>query len=162
MKFYEQMYVGFKRSRYMNSEEPRVLGFAVPANNKKRRETVDGWSDKDVAPRTIDNVPTRGFKLVDVVSRYSTSNKFFRVLDPRGFELEIPTDNLLDLCLNSTIVNGEFIDEYVWATDTKNYLIPASDPQYILWKSTVGKPATKVESGEYYVSPKNLSSVFRL
>ena len=38
----------------------------------------------DWQPQIWDNVPTLGFKIVDTVSRYSTSNKFWLVLDPRG------------------------------------------------------------------------------
>jgi hypothetical protein len=49
------------------------------------------------------------------VSRYSTSNKFFRVEDPRGFELEIDVNNLLDLIEHHTIVQGTIMEPLVWA-----------------------------------------------
>ena len=165
MKFFEKMYVGFQRSRYRNDETPRLLGFAVPYGTtkaeKNRMATVDRWSGKDEPSRTLDNKPTRGFKLLEVVSRYSTNNKLFRVLDPRGFELEISSDNLLELAMNSTIVKGEIVEECVWVQHNGVYLMPTSDERYQFWVKGLNKPKTKIEAGKYYVNVGNLLSVFR-
>ena len=165
MKFFEKMYVGFQRARYHNSETPRLLGFAVPQGTtkaeKNRMSTVDRWSGKEEPSRVIDNKPSRGFKLLEVVSRYSTSNKLFRVLDPRGFELEISSDNLLELAMNSTIVKGEIVEECVWAQHNGVYLMPTSDERYKFWVKGLNKPKSKIEAGKYYVNVGNLLSVFR-
>ena len=67
-------------------------------------------------PRIIDNVPMRGFQIQKSVSRCSTSNKLWRILDPRGFELEITTGTMEDLILGGIITNGLIVDECVWAT----------------------------------------------
>lgn len=139
LKFSDKLYVGFQTDRYKNAESPRTLGFAVPYDDTKasqsRQETVDRWAGKDHTPRILDNVPLSGFKIVDTVARYSTSNKLFRVEDPRGFELEIPVDNLLHLIENSTIVNGLVVGEYVWAQRNGVYLISANSPEYKLYKN---------------------------
>ncbi len=165
MKFCDKLYVGFQRERYNQDDNPRVLGFAVPYGTtkaeQKRMETVDGWANNKKDSRVIENKPTRGFKLLEVVSRYSTSNKLFRVLDPRGFELEISADNLLDLAMASTIVRGEIIEECVWAQHGSVYLIPTSSELYQFWSKGKGKPNTKIEAGNYYVNVGNLLSVFR-
>ena len=165
MKFCDKLYVGFQRERYNQDDTPRVLGFAVPYGTtkaeQKRMETVDGWSNKKEDSRVIDNKPTRGFKLLEVVSRYSTSNKLFRVLDPRGFELEISSDNLLELAMVSTIVKGEIVEECVWAQHNGVYLMPTSSEQYKFWANGKGKPNNKIEAGKYYVNVGNLLSVFR-
>lgn len=165
MNFFDKMYVGLSRNRYSRSDDPRVLGFAVPYGTtkaeKKRMETVDRWKDSETEARTLDNTPIRGFKLVDVVSRYSTSNKLFRIQDPRGFELEIPADNLLDIAMNSTIVNGEIIEECVWATSGKLYLIPSSSCEYKRHIASKTLEPTQLKIGEYYVSSKNITSIFR-
>jgi len=42
----------------------------------------------------LENLPLEGYRLQHMVGRYSTDNKVWRVLDPRGFELEIMTENL--------------------------------------------------------------------
>jgi hypothetical protein len=165
MKFCDKLYVAIHHERYSSADNPRVLGFAVPYGTtkaeKKRIDTVNGWANKKEDSRIIENKPTRGFKLLEVVSRYSTSNKLFRVLDPRGFELEISSDNLLDLALASTIVKGEIIEECVWAQHGGVYLIPTSSEQYKFWANGKGKPNTKIETGKYYASVGNLLSVFR-
>lgn len=165
MKFCDKLYVGFQRERYVTADTPRVLGFAVPYGitkaEKKRIETVDRWANKKEDCRVIENKPTRGFKLLELVSRYSTSNKLFRVLDPRGFELEISAGNLLYLAMASTIVRGEIIEECVWAQDNGVYLVPTSSEQYQFWSKGKDKPNTKIEAGKYYVNVGNLLSVFR-
>lgn len=85
IKFHDKYYVGFQKNRYSRDETFRMLGFATPNTGdyafKKRKATVDGWAEKDLASMDLDNKPTHGFKIVDTVSRYSTSNKFFRVED---------------------------------------------------------------------------------
>ena len=165
MKFCDKLYVGFQRERYMSEDTPRVLGFAVPYGatkaEQKRIDTVNRWSRKEEDSRVIDNRPTRGFKLLEVVSRYSTSNKLFRVLDPRGFELEISADNLLDLAMASTIVKGEIVEECVWAQHNGVYLMPTSSDQYKFWANGKNKPKNKIEAGKYHVNVGNLLSVFR-
>lgn len=165
MNFFDKMYVGFQRERYNQDDTARILGFAVPYEqtkaSEKRRATVDGWRQKDIEPRILDNTPQRGFKLMQVVSRYSTSNKLFRVLDPRGFELEISADNLLDIATVSTIVKGEIIEECVWATSNGNYLEPVSSERYKLYKSQKKDGPVKISPGSYYVPVGNMVSVFR-
>ena len=149
MKFCDKLYVGFQRERYQSSDTPRVLGFAVPYGEtkaeKKRMDTVDRWANKKEDNRIIENTPTRGFKLLEVVSRYRTSNKLFRVLDPRGFELEISSDNLLDITIASTIVRGEIIEECVWAQHNGAYLMPTSSDRYQFWARFSHRP----HSSEY-------------
>lgn len=166
MNFCEKLYVGFQRDRYTASDDPRVLGFAVPYDNtkasKKRQETVNYWANNKEECRIIDNTPTRGFKLLEVATRYRTNNKLFRVQDPRGFELEISADCLLELAQNSTIVKGEIIEECVWAQHNGVWLMPTSSEEYKLWtKQAVKGEKTKIEAGNYYVNVGNMLSIFR-
>lgn len=67
-------------------------------------------------PIIIDNVPVSGFKIVTSVSRMSTSNKLWRILDPRGFVLEISCDNLEEIISTGAIENGEIIGNCQWRT----------------------------------------------
>lgn len=162
MKYDPKLYVGFQRSRYSNSENPRILGFAVPYNDtkssKKRQKTVDRWREKDIEPKIIDNVPIRGFKFLEVVGRYSTSNKLFRLQDPRGFELEISSDNALNIALNTTIVKGEIVDECVWMGKS---LMLASSKEYQIATGKIGTKAVNIEVGKLYQNPDNSLSVFQ-
>lgn len=72
--------------------------------------------DHHLQPIIIDNVPTEGFRIQHSVSRYSTSNKVWRILDPRGFELEITTDTLEDIIHGGDIRKGLIIGKCIWRT----------------------------------------------
>lgn len=63
----------------------------------------------------LKNLPQSGFTFEKSVSRWSTSNKWFTINDPRGFQLQIAADNLGDILINAGVLNGELQGEYVWA-----------------------------------------------
>lgn len=67
-------------------------------------------------PQIIENVPMEGFRIQKSVSRYSTSNKLWRVLDPRGFELEIATGCFEDLVMDCVIDHGVIMAPCIWHT----------------------------------------------
>ena len=76
----------------------------------------------DCQPQIWDNTPMSGFTITKSVSRYSTSNKLWRILDPRNIEFEITTACLEDIILKSTIKNGVIQDPCVWVT-SKNLIV---------------------------------------
>lgn len=81
----------------------------------------------------VDNKPTTGFYVGSSVSRWSTSNKLFRVKDPRGFTVEIPTDNLATLLHHTTVVKGVVQEECVWGREGNNHiLLPVNSEPYLL------------------------------
>jgi hypothetical protein len=168
MKISDKLYIGFQRSRYEEDENPRILGFAVPyeetKSSEKRRNTVDGWRQDDIDPRTIENKPQKFLRIVDSVVRSTTSNKLFRVLDPKGFELEISAENLLRVIEECTISNGTILEECVWTHDRtgKIYLLPTSTQEYKLHIDGAKKgEKMKQEAGGLYLSFSNGLSVFR-
>lgn len=80
-----------------------------------------------------DNTPTTGFYVGSSVSRWSTSNKLFRVKDPRGFTVEIPTDNLVTLLHHTTVVKGVVREECVWGREGNNHiLLPVNSEPYLI------------------------------
>jgi hypothetical protein len=168
MKISDKLYVGFERDRYAKDEDPRILGFAVPyddtKSSKNRQRTVDGWRQKDIDARTIENKPRKFFKIVDSVVRNTTSNKLFRVLDPNGFELEISAENLLRVIEDCTIANGTILDECIWThvSGGRIYLLPTSAQEYKLHiDSSKRDGKMKQEAGGLYISDSNGLSVFR-
>lgn len=70
----------------------------------------------ELQPIIIDNVPLEGFRIQHSVSRYGTSNKLWRVLDPRGFELEITTGTMEDLVMGGVIDKGLIVGPCIWRT----------------------------------------------
>lgn len=108
----------------------------VAANVKKMQATGRGWirgENKDKSGTVIDNIPTKNIYVGCSVSRWSTSNKLFRVTDPRGFTIEIPTDNLATLLHHTTVVKGVVQEECVWGKDGNNHiLLPINSEPYRL------------------------------
>lgn len=80
-----------------------------------------------------DNTPTTGFYVGSSVSRWSTSNKLFRVKDPRGFTVEVPTDNLATLLHHTTVVKGVVQEQCVWGREGNNHiLLPVNSEPYLI------------------------------
>ena len=73
-------------------------------------------------PRILSNEPLTGFEIFEVATRYSTSNKVFKVKDPRGFVTEITAKSLLGILLDGTIKNGVIQDACVWQAN-KNLVV---------------------------------------
>lgn len=134
IKIFPEMYCGRKA--------PDDLGFIVPGGDnaaaKRRKETVDCWTRaycKDTSnPEhyfTFPNTPTSGFEIRKVISPYRTSNKLFRVWDPRGFIVEISAQNLCELCLEGGVQYGVFTGSYVWGREGRdNVLLATGSPRF--------------------------------
>lgn len=79
-----------------------------------------------------DNSPIEGVYVGSSVSRWSTSNKLFRVKDPRGFTVEIPTDNLATLLHHTTVVKGVVQESCVWGREGNSHiLLPINSEPYL-------------------------------
>lgn len=141
-----QHYIGLKAERETESSLP--LAFATPfgtdAAYEKRKSTVDNWcrgyghyvGGKYVYPEfesdVHDNVLMEGFRIAESVRRigWNGGNVVWRVVDPRGFELEISSANFARIIDCTTIINGEIKGKCIWGRDgAANVLLPeASDP----------------------------------
>lgn len=102
--------------------------------NEQGQLTVDHViPSKTGAEFVADNVPTKGFYIGDSVSRWSTSNKLFRVTDPRGFMVEVPTGNISTLLHHTTVINGVVDSECVWGREGNNHiLLPVNSEPYLI------------------------------
>lgn len=97
---------------------------------EKRKSTGTGWS-RTTDGVTIDNSPAKGFYIGSSVSRWSTSNKLFRVKDPRGFVVEVPTDNIATLLHLCAVDKGVVQEECVWGREGNNHiLLPVNSEPY--------------------------------
>lgn len=98
--------------------------FDYDHTTKTRTKIIIGeWADPQ--PMLLDNTPMRGFKIENSVSRYSTSNKLWRILDPRGFELEITTACLETIIMEAGILKGGEIDaQCVWMSNKNLVVVP--------------------------------------
>lgn len=151
----EEHYVGIQLRKENHVKDERgqwvgediILGFATPVSNdaafKKRKDTVDNWArgyqnkmDKDDDRRKGKNYPNvlaHGFEIAKSVRRsgWSGGNVVWRVIDPRGFELEIPSANLASILDCSTVVNGVIQERCIWGRDgSTNVLLPENSEPY--------------------------------
>ena len=76
----------------------------------------------ELQPVIVDNTPMVGFKILRSVSRSTTNNKLWKVLDPRGYEFEISTASFEDIIMQSTIKNGEIMARCAWKAN-KNLVV---------------------------------------
>lgn len=112
--------------------------------------------DHDLYPKVLDNVPQAGFKFTEEVRRvyWGGGNVVWRVLDPRGFQLEISSSNLARIMDCSTITNGEIMDQCIWARDgANNILIPLTSDIYQEYLESTKKRNTSFKISMKDVKP---------
>jgi hypothetical protein len=141
----EKQYVGFQHRKEQGGDI--VLGFATPfATDKayeKRKATVDSWANgyenykaKDPTRRpsaVLDNVLAKGFEIARSVRRsgWNGGNVLWRIVDPRGFELEISSANLASILDCNTISTGVIKGKCIWGRDgAANILLPEQSEPY--------------------------------
>ncbi len=113
------------------------LAYIIYFDNKGklRKETSwEGWRHKDIDPVEFDNTPTTGFCLNKDIKRYSdwgSGRTVIRIYDPRDFEFEINTDNLIGILMHTDCLKrglqGDFV--YAWA-GTELVLLPTCSDEY--------------------------------
>jgi hypothetical protein len=97
--------------------------------DENRRAIIDRVETNPAEGFVIDNELLDGFYFDKHVSRWQTSNKFFRISDPRGFQLEIDCENLGDILLNCAISNGYIVGKFQWTRyKGKAYLVRENHP----------------------------------
>lgn len=95
----------------------------LSATRQRVLEEVEYLADPQ--PQIWDNAPLRGFKILNSVSRYSTSNKLWRILDPRQIEFEISTACLESLIMEVGILKGGEIDgQCAWMSNKNLVFVP--------------------------------------
>lgn len=162
MKVFSQLFVGLAKST-----SPVPLAFATPYEDtvagKKRQETVRSWgrhaeyvdgryTTTECETRLIDNVPVTGFKITDDIKRvyWGGGNVVWRVEDPRGFELEIQSANLMALLRTCGIQpSGLIPGRCVWGREgSTNVLLHEDSDEF----------RTAVQAAENLKTPKQVGS----
>lgn len=181
IRYPEKLYIGTQDLKPFDVKDS-PLAFAIDGTKddaafKKQKKTVDAWCGDGGSwcptthkrlppavvqmPHHIPNDPVKGLSFMKAVSRWSTSNKFLRVQDPRGFELEISIENLMELFGSTNINRGIIADECVWGrAGGKVYLTTTAHPQYLLHKNPVRKEKTVLKVGDRVQIPNRPEEIF--
>jgi hypothetical protein len=90
------------------------------------KETYSGWGDhrfaeppirvaQELQPQVVPNEPQSGYMIQRVIGDNSTdTSKSWRVLDPRGFEIEISISSFQEILINCDIIKGVIQGSFVW------------------------------------------------
>ncbi len=105
--------------------------------NKLRKETSwEGWRDKKIEPIEIENNPQSGLVLNKDIKRYnwshfSSNRTMIRVHDPREFEFEITTENLIGVLMNTDCSKRGLCGDFVYAwCGQELVLLPTCSEEY--------------------------------
>jgi hypothetical protein len=119
----------------------------------RKEKSWQSWRDKSIEPQDFDNVPTDGFTINKDIKRYSgewfsSTRTMIRVHDPRGFEFEITTENLIGILMHTDCLRRGLIGSFVYAwVGPELVLLPTNSEEYKnAVKYTIGlskKVATK-------------------
>lgn len=148
-----EWYAGFNS----RSGEATPLAFLTPNGDDKaalkRKGTVDSWRSKTIPPRVLKSTPLIGYKIDSIAYRYSSFGggmDKWRITDPRGFQLEITSDNILYLMSCANINNLEIDETCVWVRKGTSSLalLPVSSQ---LYRDLVAEAMKKAEEAK---SPK--------
>jgi hypothetical protein len=116
------------------------LAYVIYYDNKgklRKEQSWESWRDKKIEPDEYTNEPTSGFVLNKKVGDYKWGwnhrRSMVRVLDPRGFEIEITVPNLLFILEECSSIKGKGLEgEFVYAIDGKELLLlPITSQEYV-------------------------------
>ena len=114
--------------------DPTIVadGKKIPWGDIRTREQIQiDTCDDSSTYKTFDNSPQSGFKLCKVVGRWCTANKAFEIEDPRGFRIQIYSNNLVEICQQAGIKGGMLLGSYVYGREgANNVLLPIGSQIY--------------------------------
>ena len=101
-----------------------------------KEQSWKGWRDEKLPVDDYDNKPMEGFTLNKDIKRYSgewfsSHRTMIRVHDPRGFEFEVTTENLIGILMHTDCLRRGLIGEFVYAWVGKELvLLPTNSEEY--------------------------------
>ena len=128
--------VGFqKRSDTFTGQLAYIIYYDEKGKLRKEK-SWESWRDKKIAPQEFDNAPMDGFTLNKDVKRYSgewfsSHRTMIRVHDPRGFEFEVTTENLIGILMHTDCLRRGLIGQFVYAwVGPELVLLPTNSEEY--------------------------------
>jgi len=142
----EQWAYGSKAAFEIQDDDSIV---ALPNNLLKTTELFIS----NAYPKIVDNELVSGFQIARSVRRSGYSgggNVVWRITDPRGYDLEISSENFAKLVDGCTLINGVIQEKCCWGRDgPKNILLPETSTPYL----DAVKQTSRVNST---ISPKDV------
>lgn len=102
----------------------------------RKEKSWNTWRSKTIPAEEFDNTPMDGFTLNKDVKRYSgdwfsSHRTLIRVHDPRGFEFEVTTENLIGILMHTDCLRRGLIGQFVYAwVGPELVLLPTNSEDY--------------------------------
>lgn len=131
----EKLKIGFqKREDTFDGKLSYIIYYDEKGKLRKEKSWND-WREHSLSYLEIENKPFKHPTLNKSIQRnsyhFGSGRNMLRVYDPRGFEYEITTDNLLGIMNYNDVIKNELQGEYIYAFDNGNlFLIPVNSEQY--------------------------------
>lgn len=132
-----KIHVGYQKRSDTFSDKLGFITYKDDSNIMRFEKSWEGWRDKTINTDEFDNSPTEGFVLNKNSGRQWGNferAEFVRIFDPRGFEFEISTDNLMQIILHNGISKGNGVEGkcvYAWDYGKKKLtLLPVDCEDY--------------------------------
>ena len=133
----KEVHLGYQKRSDTFSDKLGFITYKDTFGVMKFEKSWEGWRDKLINSDVFQNVPTEGFVLNKNSGRQWGNferAEFVRIFDPRGFEFEISTDNLMQIILHNGISKGNGVEGkcvYGWHQGgRKVVLIPVDCKDY--------------------------------
>lgn len=113
----KRLYIGF-RAQGENKPLSYIGYYGLDQKEIHKKQSIDSWRNNNIPIQELENTPVEGFilgkKVGDGGYGWDKRKAWIRVLDPRGFEVEISTDNLLSIlestsCIPVKQLQGKFV-----------------------------------------------------
>jgi len=152
--------VGYQtRNSKWDSTYTGKLAYIIYTDDKgklRKEASWQSWCEKKLGRDDIENVPTSGFVLNKGVGgggsswSYHSRAEKIRVYDPRDFEFEITTANLLFILQECTSTKGKGLEgEFVYAWSGKDLvLLPVNSAEYTDCTKFTSRQAMKITKNE--------------
>ena len=130
--------IGFNKRDDTYSKKLAYIIYYDTKGKIRKEDSFNSWRDHGIAVIETDNVPTSGFVLNKEVGGGGSRGwehvraEKIRIYDPRDFEFEISTSNLIYILQECSSIKGKGLEgEFVYAWDGKDLmLLPVASREY--------------------------------
>jgi hypothetical protein len=149
--------VGFQEREDCFTKKLAYIIYYDTTGKLRKEKSWNSWIDKEIPVEEFDNKPMDGFTLNRDVKRYSgdwfsSKRTLIRVHDPRGFEFEVTTENLIAILMHTDCSKRSLVGQFVYAWSGQDLvLLPTSSEEYQTATKYTAGLAKKVKAKELVV-----------
>lgn len=146
--------IGFQTREDCFTKKLAYIIYYDTAGKIRKEKSWKSWIDDKIPVEEHENTPMEGFTLNRDVKRYSgdwfsSKRTLIRVHDPRGFEFEVTTENLIAILMHTDCSKRSLIGQFVYAWSGQDLvLLPTNSEEYQAAVNYTAGLAKKVKAKE--------------